>query len=90
MVLEPVTIEVLLSAAIDMLRHASCYNASVLLHMLAVIDLIGQEAQTPAARQQLLGHVRLIQAESQAGNLIEQDRRAIDQRGETLQMKLAG
>jgi len=55
-----------------------------------VIDLIGQEAQTPAARQHLLRHVRLIQAESQAGNLIQQDRRAIDQSGAALQMKLTG
>lgn len=90
LVLEPVTFDVLLSAAFDMLRHASCDNASVLLHMLKVIDLIGQEAQTPAARQHLLRHVRLIQAESQAGNLIEQDRRAIDQSGAALQMKLTG
>lgn len=58
--------------------------------MLKEIDLIGQEAQTPEARQQLLRHVRLIQAESQAGNLIEQDQRATYQRGEALQMKLAG
>ena len=67
----------LLGAAFDMLRHASCDNASVLLHMLEVIDVIGQEAQAPEARQQLLRHVSLIQAESQAGDLIEQDRQAI-------------
>lgn len=90
LVLDPVTFDVLLSAAFDMLRHASCDNASVLLRMLKVIDLIGQEAKAPEARQQLLRHVRLIQAESQAGNLIEQDRRVIDQSGEALQMKLAG
>ncbi|HSN74846.1 MAG TPA: DUF2254 domain-containing protein, partial [Anaerolineae bacterium] len=74
LVLEPVTLEVLLDAAFDMLRHASCDNASVLLHMLKVIDLIGQEVKTPEARQQLLRHVSLIQAESQAGQLIEQYR----------------
>ena len=90
LVLEPVTLEVLLDAAFDMLRHASCDNASVLLHMLKVIDLIGQEAQTPEARQQLLRHVSLIQAESQAGALIEQDRQSIYRSGEALQMKLAG
>ena len=50
-----------------MLRHASCDNASVLLHMLEVIDVIGQETKSPEARQQLLRHVSLIQAESQAG-----------------------
>jgi uncharacterized membrane protein len=90
LVLEPVTFDVLLSAAFDMLRHASCDNASVLLHMLKVIDLLSQEAQTPEARQQLLQHVRLIQVESQAGALIEQDRRAVYETGAALQMKLAG
>ena len=88
LVLEPVTLEVLLDAAFDMLRHASCDNASVLLHMLKVIDLIGQEVKTPEARQQLLRHVRLIQAESQAGNLIEQDRQAIHRSAQALQTKL--
>jgi uncharacterized membrane protein len=90
LVLEPVTFDVLLSAAFDMLRHASCDNARVLLHMLKVIDLIGQEAKAPEVRQQLLHHVKLIQTESQAGNLIEQDQRAVYQSGEALQMKLAG
>ena len=51
LVLEPVTFDELLSAAFDMLRHASCDNASVLLHMLEVIDVIGQEAKAPEARQ---------------------------------------
>jgi hypothetical protein len=71
-----------------MLRHASCDNASVLLHMLKVIDLLSQEAQTPEERQQLLRHVRLIQVESQAGALIEQDQRAVYETGAALQMKL--
>ncbi len=38
LLLEPVTFDELLSGAFDMLRHASCDNASVLLHMLEVID----------------------------------------------------
>ena len=87
-VFEPVTFGALLSAAFDMLRHCSCDNASVLLHMLAVIDVIGQSVTSPEARQQLLRHVCLIQAESQAGDLIEQDRQSIHQRGEALQTKL--
>ena len=90
LVLEPVTFDELLSAAFDMLRHASCDNASVLLHMLKVIDVIGQEAKAPEARQQLLRHVSLIQAESQAGALIEQDRQAIHLSGQALQTKLQG
>ena len=33
-------------------------------------------------------HVELIQAESKAGSLIEQDRQVIQQSGEALQLKL--
>ena len=90
LVLEPITFGDLLGAAFDMLRHASCDNASVLLHMLEVIDVIGQEAQAPETRQLLLRQVSLIQAESQAGNLIEQDRQAIQRSAEALQTKLEG
>jgi uncharacterized membrane protein len=90
LVLEPVTFGELLNAAFDMLRHASCSNASVLLHMLEVIDVISQEAKAPGARQLLLDHVRLIQAESQGGDLIEQDRQAILQTSHALATKLGG
>ena len=88
LVLEPVAFDALLSAAFDMLRHASCDNASVLLHMLAVIDAIGQETKAPEARQLLLRHVGLIQAESQAGDLIEQDRQSIERSSEAIVLKL--
>jgi uncharacterized membrane protein len=88
LVLEPVALGELLSAAFDMLRHASCDNARVLLHILEVIDAIGQEAKAPEARRQLLHHVSLIQAEIQAGELIEQDRCAIQVSGQALQAKL--
>ena len=80
LVLEPVTFAELLSGAFDMLRHASCDNASVLLHMLEVIDAIGQEADSPKSRQELLRHVSLIQVESQAGAIIDRDRERISQR----------
>ena len=90
LVLEPVNFADLVDAAFDMLRHASCDNASVLLHMLAVIDVIGREAKAPEARQLLHRHVGLILAESQAGQLIEQDREAIPGSGEALQTKLEG
>ena len=89
LVLERATFADLLSAAFDLLRHASCDNASVLLHMLAVIDVVGQATQAPAARQQLLHHVGLIQAESQAGALIEEDRRRIAESSEAVTMKLS-
>ena len=89
LVLEPVLFEDLLNGAFDMLRHASCDNASVLLHMLEVIDGIDQEAQTPQARQALLRHVSLIQAESHAGALIEPDCQLVQRSCEAFQTKLA-
>ncbi len=90
LILEPVTFAELLSSAFDMLRHASCDNASVLLHMLEVIDAIGQEVGSPEARQELLRHADLILAESQTGNLTEQDRHTIYLSGQTLQARLSG
>ena len=73
-----------------MLRHASCNNAKVLLHMLEVIDAIGQESKATEVRQLLLYHVSLIQAESQVGNLIEQDRKSVHRSGEELWKKFEG
>ena len=89
LVFEPVIFDALLSAAFDMLRHASCDNASVLLHMLDVIDAIGQETKLPEACQKLLRHVGLIQAESQAGALIEDDRQFILRSAEAVRSRLA-
>jgi uncharacterized membrane protein len=101
LIFEPVPFEELLSGAFDMLRHCSCDNASVLQHMLEVIDTIGHEAVSPVekagkidsysnkVRQALTRQVRLIQAESQAGKLIEQDRELIQRSSETLIMKLS-
>jgi uncharacterized membrane protein len=89
LIMEPVTLAELLGAAFDMLRHASCDNASVLLRMLDVIELIGREAKSPEAHRLLLEHACLIEAESQVGDLIEQDRQAIRLRGQTLRGKLA-
>ncbi len=85
---EPVAFDKLLSAAFDILRHCSCDNATVLLHMLEVIDIIGREAKSLEARQALSRHVRLIWAESQAGALIEEDRQLIKRNGEALQARL--
>ncbi len=90
LILEPVTIDDLLNAAFDMLRHASCNNASVLQHMLKVIGVLGQEVKEPETREQLLHHVSLIQAESQVGHLIEADRGSIQRTGEALSTRLAG
>jgi uncharacterized membrane protein len=90
LVLERATFAQLLSAAFDMLRHASCDNASVLLHMVNVIEALGQATSAPQPRQALLHHVTLIQAESQAGALIEEDRRTIQQKCNAVQANLAG
>jgi len=90
LILEPIIFDELLSSAFDMLRHASCDNASVLLHMLKVINTISQEAKAPEACQKLLHHVCLIQAESQAGALIEQDRQSIDLSVQALRTTLKG
>jgi uncharacterized membrane protein len=88
LILEPVTFAELLNGAFNMLRHCSCDNASVLLHMLEVIEAVGQEAKSPEARQELQRHVSLIQSESQAGALVENDRQEIRLRCEALQEKL--
>jgi uncharacterized membrane protein len=89
LILEPVTFVDLLDNAFNMLRHASCDNASVLMRMLEVITYIGQVTSSPEVRRELNRHVELIQAESQAGALIEQDRQMIHQRGEALRTMLA-
>jgi hypothetical protein len=72
-----------------MLRHASCDNASVLLAILDAIDDIGQETKSQEARQELLRHIHLVQAESQAGALVEADKQRVRLRSETVAMKLS-
>jgi uncharacterized membrane protein len=82
--LEPVTFDELLDTAFNMLRHASCDNASVLLHMLAVIEVISRDAKSSEAHQILLQHANLILLESEAGRLIEPDRESIRKATEAL------
>jgi uncharacterized membrane protein len=79
LVLEPITFPELLNYALDMLRHASCDNASVLLHMLEVINSISQEVHTARVNRELIHHIQLIQDESKAGSIIESDRSRIAQ-----------
>ena len=57
LVLEPVTFVELLDGAFDMLRHASCDNATVLLHMLEIIEDVSMEVRSVAAHEELLRHV---------------------------------
>ncbi len=88
LVFQPVTFAELLSAAFDMLRHASCDNASVLLHMLKAIDTIGAATKSLESRRELVRHVGLIQAESKAGHLIEEDMERIEQIAEVQKSRL--
>jgi uncharacterized membrane protein len=90
LIFDPVTFEELLGAAFDMLRHASSDNANVLMHMLKIIDVISHDAKSDGARQSLLRHVTLIQRESGAGSLIEEDRMSIHRTAEALVLKLKG
>jgi uncharacterized membrane protein len=63
--------------SIDMLRHASCDYASLLLHMLDAIEAIRQDTTCIDSQTVLLRHVDLIRAESQVGSMIHQDRQAV-------------
>jgi uncharacterized membrane protein len=90
LIFEPVTFDELLSAALDMLRHASADNASVLLHILEIINRISLDTKSPDERQHLLHHVTLIQSESQTASLTEEDRKFIRRSSEALQLKLKG
>jgi uncharacterized membrane protein len=88
LIFQPVRFDEMLAATFDMLRHAGNDNAFVLLHMLEVIHEIGRELKTTELRQKLLNQVCLIQTESQAGALIDQDRQAISARAEALREAL--
>jgi uncharacterized membrane protein len=87
LVYEPVDLDELLDAAFNMLRHASCDNATVLLHILDTIDVISQETKSLEAIQGLLRHVYLVKAESHVGALIEADKHRILQCVEMLETK---
>jgi uncharacterized membrane protein len=88
LIFEPPTIATLLGAAFDMLRHASCDNATVLLYMLDAIGTIGQAAKSAEVRQDLLRHVQLVQNESSTGHLIESDKERIRVNCEAVKTKL--
>jgi uncharacterized membrane protein len=77
--MEPLTFTDLLNCAFDMLRHASCDNASVLLHMLEVIKSLSQVTESTSVHKELVRHIGYIQQESNAGALIDADRERIAQ-----------
>jgi uncharacterized membrane protein len=77
---QPFTLETLLDSAFDMLRHASCDNAAVLMHMLDTFEVIGRAMDLPDDRRKLARHAELVRAESRAGHLIDADLQAIEAR----------
>jgi uncharacterized membrane protein len=89
LVFESATLDQLLVAAFDMLRHASSDNAQVLLHLLDTLEVIGRASQWPEVRQELLGHVALVEVESLNSALIEPDKQAIRRRSEALRVQFA-
>jgi uncharacterized membrane protein len=77
--LEPVHIDELFNTSFNMIRHASCDNAEVLLHMLKVIESIGMEsAGTPEAAQILLEHAGLVHDEGRSGSAIDKDKKDLE------------
>jgi uncharacterized membrane protein len=80
--------EEFLGAAFDQLRHASRDNATVLLHILDAIDIIGREECSSEVRQELIRHIHLVQEESQDGALVEPDQQRICLRCEMVEMEL--
>lgn len=77
LVLEPVTLDEVVAAAFDQLRHASRDSAPVLLHMLGVIAAIGRETALPGHCRALARQACLITDEARSSNLVEEDRRQV-------------
>jgi uncharacterized membrane protein len=85
---EPASPADFLGTAFDQLRHASRDNATVLLHILDAIDIIGREECSSEVYQELIRHVHLVQQESQDGALVEPDQQRICLRCERVEMEL--
>jgi uncharacterized membrane protein len=77
-----------LGTAFDQLRHASRDNATVLLHILDAIEIIGREECSSEVRQELIRHIHLVQEESQDSDLVEPDQQRICLRCEMVEMEL--
>jgi uncharacterized membrane protein len=85
---EPTNQVDLLGAAFDQLRHASRDNATVLLHLLDAIDIIGQAACSSDVRRELIRHIHLVQMEGWGSALVEPDQQELDLHCEMVRMKL--
>jgi uncharacterized membrane protein len=86
-IIDPLTFGELLDAAFNMLRRASRENPDVLLSLLAAVETIA--AKSSAERKaELLRHVRLVDAESQASAAAAWDRERVQQRCTELAARL--
>ena len=88
--MKSVTFEELLETSFDMLRHASCDNASVLLHMLEAIDVIGRETKSPEAGAQLLACLGSDLSGKPGQPVIDDDKQLIQRSSEALVLKFLG
>jgi uncharacterized membrane protein len=70
----------LLDAAFNMLRRSARDNADVLLAILDAIEVIGRKANSPHYRAELLRHVCLVDAESEAGTSVAWDKERVGRR----------
>ena len=70
----------MLNAAFPMIRQASRNSAEVLLAMLETLETIARRSRRPETRSDLLCHVKLVEAECQAGGAIEWDKQRIFRR----------
>ena len=75
-IIDPLTFGELLDAAFNMIRRASRENADVLLSLLDAIETIAAKSNAER-RAELLRHVRLVEAESQASASADWDRERV-------------
>ena len=80
LIFQPVTFADLLEAALNMLRRASRENTNVLLHMVDTLEKIARKSKQPEQRAEILRHVRLIEAESQASASVAWDKECVTRR----------
>lgn len=88
LVVDSLTFTELLDTALNMIRRVSREHADVLLGMLAALETIMHKCTDPEYRAALRLHVQLIEAECQAGSLIEWDKQRVNRHCSLLQKLL--
>ena len=90
LVLEPFTIESLLSTAFDPLRQTACDSVPVALRLLECLGMLIENHRNPAVRALLAEHADLIHRTALAKTENDRDRRALDDRHASLKAALEG